>query len=375
MSGAIVTEKKKKRGSGNPPGRASALSSDQKLEEGDTVVNLLHGLRSEIGEENALILGDNKLVMKIRGVVSTRIPSLDLAIGRGGIPLGRLTILYGKEGSGKTTVALQIVSECQSMGGYAVYFDCEYKLDPDYAEKLGVDTKRLIISQPSSLEDVIKGIHKIIDFKAELRKRTGKSKPCVIILDSINACKSKESLEREVGEKNYPPEARIWSEQLSNICAKASREDVALLFISQIRAKIGVVYGDAEEIAGGNAPKYHASLVMRIVRVGSEIEDGTKVANKIEAECRKNQIAPPFKKGEFLIRYGVGADFERSLLLQATELGTITKKGNKYFWKDQELGLGVKEASKFLKENPEYRDKLNKIFRKKMGWVYVDAPS
>ncbi len=335
----------------------------------EDIAFLLDGMREAIGEENAMLLGSDSMALKIRGVISTRCPALDSAIGRGGIPLGRISILHGGEGSGKTTIALQTVAEVQSQGGWAFYFDKEYKLDPDYAAALGVNPDRLVISQPKTLENFFDGTNKLIDSIRQRRERSGKRKPCLVVLDSINAAIAKAVLEGDADSQHYAPEARVWSKQLPKLNERMSREDVALLLISQVRKKIGIMFGDQDEIAGGQAPRFYASLIMKVTRVGSDKEDGVKVANKIEVDCRKNQVAPPFRKAAFMIRYGKGVDVSRSLVVEGAKVGIITKAGNTYEYGGEKLGLGELAATKFLRKHGEMRVKLAAQFREKMGWT------
>jgi recombination protein RecA len=333
-----------------------------------SVAEVLDGLRDAMGVENAMLLGSDDKALKIRGVVSTGIPTLDAAIGRGGAPLGRLTILHGGEGSGKTTIGLQLVARCQAMGGLAVFFDKEFKLDPDYAVALGVDTKRLIISQPSSLELVIQGILNVIAHAKNIRDHAKRRVPIMIVLDSLNACMSKEAMEAPIGEKQYPAEARIWSQQLPKIIQQASHEDVSLLFVSQVRKKFNVMFGDADEIAGGNAPRFYASLIMKVVRVGSEKDGKQRIANKIEVECKKNQIAPPFKKAQFNIVYGRGADFEHALVIQLEKMKLFTRKGAWYLYEGEKLGNGLQATADMLRKTSELREEFTDLFRTEMGW-------
>jgi recombination protein RecA len=365
----------KKPAAAKPAGAAKKVapassSKADKAEAGDANINfLLEGMREAIGEENAMLLGADSVALKIRGVISTRIPCLDEAIGRGGIPLGRVTMLVGGEGSGKTTICLQLVAEAQSLGGWAVYFDNEHKLDPDYAEALGVDKNRLIISQPDTVEQFFSSANKLVDRVKALRERDNKRVPVIVVLDSINSAIAKAVFEGE-GNDQYGPEARVWSKELPRLNKRISREDIALVLISQVRDKIGVLFGDKIQTGGGNAPRFFCSLIMKVMRVGGENEDGVKVANKTEVVCTKNQISPPFRKAMFLIRYGKGADFARSLLLAAARNEIISKSGSTYYYGETKLGVGEGASAKMLKkkENRPLMDKIYDEFRKKKGW-------
>jgi len=340
--------------------------------ESDIIADVLDGIRGAIGDEGAQLLGSDRFAFKIRGVISTQCLTLDAAIGRGGIPLSRLTILHGAEGSGKTTIALHAVAEVQRMGGVAIYADKEYKLDPDYAAAIGVDTPKLVISQPRHLEDVIKLIRETVKRMAARRARTGRRVPILLVLDSLNAAIAKAVLEGEVDDHHIAPEARVWSRNLPEIIEMCHKEDVALLFVSQVRKKIGVLFGNDEEIAGGNAPRFYASLIMYVKRVGTEKDDGVKSGSVLEVECRKNQIAPPFKKAKMVIKYGRGIDYEQSLVLQAEKMGIVEKSGAWFSHDGERIGQGYLSAAKRLRKDTELRDRIVGEVRAGLGW---DVPT
>jgi len=346
----------------------SAVSSSDGTEVKPNIRELLNGMRAEIGEENVLLLGGGAEALKIRGVITTGAPEVDEAIGRGGIPLGRITILHGGEGSGKTTLCLQTVAECQAQGGTGAYYDTEHKLDPDYANALGVDKENLIIVRPETLEGFFDSANKFMDLIIAQRERTGIRAPCIMVLDSINSTMAKITIEGDAGDQQYAPEARIWSKQLSKLNRRISMESVALVLISQVRKKIGLLFGDPDEIAGGQGPRFYASLIMKVTRTGSEVVDGAKTANKTQVECKKNQIAPPFKKAQVLIKYGKGVDFARSLLKVATTAGIIVKSGNTYSLDGESIGVGDGAATKWLRKNTEVRERINKQWRESKGW-------
>lgn len=316
------------------------------------------------------VLGDRAYAMRIRGVLSTHSATLDAAISRGGFPLSRLSILHGKEGSGKTTIALHLCAEAQARGGIAVYIDKEHKMDPDYAAKLGVDVSRLVMPPCSTLESVIEIIKGTLRRAKEIRKKSKLAVPIVIVVDSLNACRAFETLETKTGKKRYPAEARIWSEELPSIVEALESEHVALVFVSQVRKKMNVKFGSDEEMAGGNAPKFYASLIVYVTRVGTEKDgEATKVGSAIETECKKNQIGPPFKKARFAIYWNRGIDYEHSLVLQLEEMGLVKKhKGGRMTVGKVELGTGYAGAAKTLRARPELNNKLVDLFYKRMGW-------
>jgi recombination protein RecA len=320
---------------------------------GDFINGLVADLEAIGGEGTAQVLGSEARAIKIRGVISTQSRTLDAAIGRGGIPLGRLTILHGKEGSGKTTLCLHLVAETQKRGGVVLYIDKEYKLDPDYAANIGVDIKHLIISQPSYLERVYEIIEATIKKAAAYRKATKKRVPILIILDSMNAAIAKERLEGKVEAKHVAPEARIHSQNLPRIIALLSKEDVALVYVSQYRKKIGVKFGDPNETAGGGAPKYYASLMLKVEYIGKEKEAGEAVASRTRVKCVKNQISPPFKEAEFEIKYGIGIDKVASLLDAAIEAGVVEKSGAWFKHGKLRLGQGRPNVLEFIREDEQ----------------------
>lgn len=315
--------------------------------------------------DGAQLLGGHGMARKIRGVLSTQAPGLNAAIGRGGIPLGRLSILAGAEGSGKTTLALHLAAQCQAQGGVVIYVDTEYKLDPDYAQSIGVDTKRLVILQPPHLEDVFMAGEHVIEQAKKYRIDVGVRIPILFIQDSMNSSISKAEYEGEHGDDFYSPQARVYSKSLPKFMPKVSKEDIALFFLGQQRKKIGVVFGDDFSLIGGSAPKHYSSLIMRIKRIGSVKKDNQQVASRVVIECVKNQIAPPFRKTECLIEYGKGINPYHSLIFAALELGIIEKDGAWYSYKGKQLGQGLMKSAVLLKKNRKLFEKIEKRLYKK----------
>jgi len=335
--------------------------------------NVLEEILAAAGDEsNAYVLGSNYAKMKVRGVIGTQLATVDAAMGRGGIPLGRLTVLHGAESSGKTTLALHIVSETQSLGGVAVYIDKECKLDPDYAKQVGVDTDHLIISQPDDIERIFSFIDGITLRASKIREIKGRRIPILIVLDSINPCKTKAQIEAGYGVEKIGDAAGAFSRYLPKVMPKVFKEDVALLFISQVRTKIGVAYGDKEEISGGWATKHHATIVAYVRRAtGSEKdEDGVKTAHNAIVDIRKNQIFPPFRKAPVVVRYGQGFDKSRSLIVQCERDGILTRSGAWYSRGDDRLANGIDSTVALLNENDQLRSELLSELRTKHGWEY-----
>lgn len=344
--------------------KTNSTKASSKVKEpkgGGTFISEMVDALVEIGGAGTTqLLGSNEKALKIRGVISTQCAPLDKAIGRGGIPLGRLTIVHGKEGSGKTTLALHIVAETQSLGGIVIYMDTEYKLDPDYARAIGVDVDSMIISQPPYLEKAYQLIDGAIDAAKRHRVATGKRVPILIVMDSMNSTISKREYAGDWEDEHMAAQARVHSKLLPKLIPKVSAEDVALLFISQVRSKMNTMPGaEQDQPNGGNAPRFHASLIMKVSNIGGVKDGEDRVANKTVVDCRKNQIAPPFRHAEFQIRYGVGIDRLGSLFDEAVESGYIIKSGAFYkLHSGEKLGQGRESAMEQLKESNDYMDQL-----------------
>ncbi len=325
----------------------------------------LEEILSAIGDQDgAQLLGSDGMAIKIKGVISTGVYGIDRAIGRGGIPTGRLTLLWGGEGSGKTTLALHVVSSCQKMGGVAVYIDVEYKLDPEYAKNIGVNIDNLIIVQPPTLERIFEIIEKVIKKVNVLRKSSKEEIPVVVVLDSMNAAITKSELNGEWDDVHVSPQARVYSRLLPKLIPLVSKESIALLFISQERTKINVQYGQNITICGGKAPGFYASLIMKVISIGNEKTDGERVANKVRVECVKNQIAPPFRKSDNIITYGEGFSNERSILECSLKRGIIKRSGPYFKFDGNSIGQGGKAAAEALKTDKVLLKRVMKKLRK-----------
>lgn len=315
---------------------------------------LLDGIRGKDGgDPTATVLGSDSIALKIRGVISTQCPTLDIAIGRGGIPLGRLSVLHGNNACGKTTLALHAAAECQRLGGVVIYLDKEYKLDPDYAVAIGVDTKKLIISQPHHLEDAFKVQTQAIAIAEKWRKATKTRVPVLVILDSMNAAITEAQFKGEMGDKFFAPQAGVYSQLLPKLIPEVSKADVALLWISQVRKKMNISFGDPDMIAGGEAPKFYASLIIRIKKVGSVKVGDDKTGDLLIAECIKNQIARPFRKGEYIINYGQGIDAHAAILDIAMEKKVIVRVKNTFFYGEKKLGTSEDKVKVNLRGAPK----------------------
>lgn len=308
------------------------------------------------GEDNApaQLLGSDLQALKIRGVISTQCATLDRAIGRGGVPLGRLTLLHGKEGSGKTTLALHLVAEAQRRDGLCVYIDAEHKLDPDYAENVGVDIKRLLLVQPDYVEKMFPLIEKAVAIAKKYREQ-GEPFPILFVLDSINALPTKEEFEAGWEDHHVAPDARVYSSKLKKLMPILKREDVALVFVSQVREKVGVMFGPKDRTGGGNAPKFYASLILETTRIGAVKDGDREVGNLTNVRCSKNQIAPPFKHAEFKIVWGKGIDYEDSLLQEALRAGVVKKAGSWYSYGAQRIAQGEAKSAQRIRDDADLK--------------------
>jgi recombination protein RecA len=281
-------------------------------------------------------------------VISTGSPSLDLALGVGGLPRGRIIEIYGPESSGKTTLALSVASQVQKTGGRVAFIDTEHALDPDYAKRIGVNVEKLVISQPDSGEDALNIVEKLI--------RSGLFD--LIIVDSVAALVPRAELEGEVGDQFIGLQARMMSQALRKLTGIISKTRTVLIFINQTRAMIGGMVPGQETTPGGKALKFYASVRIELKRV-AQIKKGEEIiGNKIKAKIVKNKVAPPFKTAEFDIYYDEGISYEADLINLGEKLGVIKKSGNSYFFEETKLGSSFQSAREFLKQNPEISKKI-----------------
>lgn len=311
----------------------------------------------------------------IPGVISTRNAIANAVIGQGGVPLGRITVFHGKEASGKTTLLLQVLAEVQAMGGIAAMIDREHKLDVDYAYKLGFDVERAILSHAQTQEDGLKFIEGAIAIARAVRLKKKAPVPMVIALDSINALVPKAWLETEPGtDQRVGLNAAMWSRALPRINEMIAREHVALILISQVRKKIGVLFGPDEDIAGGNAVKFYASLILETYRAGTLKSGDEPIGSVTRFKTTKNSIAAPFRSGESEIRFGLGFDHDAALFDRAYDLGVIEKtSGNRYRYAGAEIAHGRANAVVALRADDELRQLLSDSLWEAERYKY-DAP-
>ena len=314
----------------------------------------LLAMEKEFGKGTVLQLGSRSAVPV--SVISTGSISLDAALGVGGVPRGRVVEIYGPESSGKTTLALHVIAEAQALGGVAAFIDAEHALDATYAKRLGVDTDKLIVSQPDHGEQALEVTNSLIATNVV----------DIIVVDSVAALVPKAELEGEMGDSFMGMHARLMSQALRKLTAALSRANACLIFINQIREKIGVVFGNPETTTGGRALKFYSSVRLEVRRVAS-IKDGEAVVgNRTKIKVVKNKVAAPFREVEVDILYGLGISKEGDLLDLASAQGIVEKSGSWYSFAGERIGQGRDNARTFLKDNPETRAKLDGLLREKL---------
>ena len=296
----------------------------------------------QFGKGSIMRLGDDHPTL-MDNVISTGALSLDVALGIGGVPRGRIIEIFGPESSGKTTLALHIVAEAQKLDGYAAFIDAEHALDPEYSKRLGVNTEELLVSQPDSGEQALEITETLVRSSAL----------DVIVIDSVAALVPRVELEGEMGDTHVGLQARLMSQALRKLTGTVSRSNTCVIFVNQIREKIGVMYGNPETTPGGRALKFYTSIRMEIRRIAT-IKDGTEsVGNRTRVKVVKNKVAPPFKMTEFDIMYGRGISFEGDILDLAVKGDIIEKMGSWFSYGDLKIGQGRENAKLYLKENPK----------------------
>jgi recombination protein RecA len=283
--------------------------------------------------------------------VSTGCISLDLALGIGGVPRGRIIEIFGPESSGKTTLAQHIVAEVQKIGGLAAFVDAEHALDPDYAKKIGVDVKELLISQPDTGEQALEIVETLVRSNAV----------DVIVIDSVAALVPQKEIEGDMGDQHMGLQARLMSQALRKLTAIADKSKTIIIFINQIRMKIGVFFGNPETTPGGNALKFYCSVRIE-VRKSAQIKQGdTIIGNRVKTKIVKNKVAAPFRTCEFDIMYNEGISISGDLLDTATEYGVIIKSGNSYSFNNVKLGTGRENAKRFLRSDPKLMKEIRTL--------------
>lgn len=313
-----------------------------------TIDALVDDLQEKFGEGVIMRLGDVRRV-DVEAIPSGSV-SLDMALGIGGVPRGRIIEIYGPESSGKTTLTLHIVANAQKAGGIAAFVDAEHALDPEYAKKIGVDINNLLISQPDTGEQALDIVETLV--------RT--NSVAVIVVDSVAALVPKAEIEGEMGDQHVGRQARLMSQALRKLTAIIARSNVTVIFINQIRMKIGVMFGNPETTTGGNALKFYASVRIEIRRAAQIKKDDSVVGNRVNVKVVKNKVAPPFRTAEFDIMYNEGISQSGDILDTGVKLEVIKKSGNSYIFGETKLGVGREVAKAFLKVNQPLLQEIEK---------------
>jgi recombination protein RecA len=309
----------------------------------------------QFGKGSVMFLGDDEARSDIE-VVSTGSLSLDIALGIGGLPRGRVVEIYGPESSGKTTLTLHVIAEMQKIGGTAAFIDAEHALDPQYARRLGVNTDELLISQPDTGEQALEITDMLV--------RSGSVD--VIVIDSVAALTPKAEIEGEMGASHMGLQARLMSQALRKLTANIKKTNTMVIFINQLRMKIGVMFGNPETTTGGNALKFYASVRLDIRRIGAIKKGDEILGNETRVKVLKNKVAPPFKKAEFQILYDHGISRESEIVDLGVQLGFVEKAGAWYSVGGERIGQGKDNARDYLKANPELAQSLEAQIREKL---------
>ncbi len=316
----------------------------------------LSQIEKQFGKGSVMRLGDHDVSRDIQAV-STGSLGLDIALGVGGLPRGRVIEIYGPESSGKTTLTLQVIAEMQKMGGTAAFIDAEHALDPSYAQKLGVDVDNLLVSQPDTGEQALE--------IADMLVRSGSVD--VVVVDSVAALTPKAEIEGEMGDSHMGLQARLMSQALRKLTANIKRTNTLVIFINQIRMKIGVMFGNPETTTGGNALKFYASVRLDIRRTGAIKKGDEIIGNETKVKVVKNKVSPPFKEAYFDILYGQGISREGEIIELGVAHKFIDKSGAWYAYNGEKIGQGKDNAREFLKERPEIAHEIEAKIRAAVG--------
>jgi len=320
-------------------------------------------IEKQFGKGSIMRLGENaKLNIE---VVPTGSLDLDIALGIGGLPRGRIIEIFGPESSGKTTVSLHAIAETQKLGGVAAFIDAEHALDPSYAERLGVDIENLIISQPDTGEQALEITEALV--------RSGAVD--IVVVDSVAALVPKAEIEGEMGDSHIGLQARLMSQALRKLAGSINKSNTIVIFINQLREKVGVMFGNPETTTGGRALKFYASVRLDVRRIDSIKQGDEIIGNRTRVKVVKNKLAPPFKQAEFDIMYGTGISKEGSLLDAGVTTNIINKSGSWYSYGEHRLGQGRENSKEFLRENPTIAKEIEDKIRAKLGLIEDPNPS
>jgi len=312
-------------------------------------------IKQDFGEGSLMRLGDDNVDHSIQAI-STGSIGLDHALGIGGLPKGRVVEIYGPESSGKTTLTLQVIAECQKTGGTAAFIDAEHALDPAYAQKIGVNTEELLVSQPDSGEDALEITDMLVGSRAI----------DLVVIDSVAALTPKAEIKGEMGASHVGLQARLMSQALRKLAANIKKTNTMVIFINQIRMKIGIMFGNPETTTGGRALKFYSSVRLDIRRIGAIKKGDEIIGNQTRVKVVKNKVSPPFKQAEFEILYGHGISTEGEIIDLGVENGLIKKSGSWYSYEGERIGQGKDNVRNFLLENESVSNELKENIRQIM---------
>ena len=316
----------------------------------------LASIEKQFGKGSIMVLGDDAINREIP-VIPTGSPSLDIALGIGGLPRGRVIEIYGPESSGKTTLALHAVAQCQRLGGVAAFVDAEHALDVGYASKLGVNAEELLVSQPDTGEQALE--------ISDMLVRSGAVE--MVVIDSVAALVPRVEIEGEMGDQHVGLQARLMSQALRKLTGNLARSSCSMVFINQVRMRIGVMFGNPETTSGGNALKFYASIRLDVRRIG-QIKDGTEsIGNRTRVKVVKNKCAPPFRQAEFDIMFNQGISREGDFLDLATEQGLVEKSGTWFSFEGTRIGQGRENSKRFLREHPDMLERISELVYAQAG--------
>lgn len=329
-----------------------AEKPDKSVDKGKALDVAMRQIEKDFGKGSIMKLGEVRSKMNLEVIPTGALP-LDLALGIGGIPRGRVIEIYGPESSGKTTVALHMIAEAQKLGGYAAFIDAEHALDPEYAKNLGVDVDNLLISQPDNGEQALEIADSLV--------RSGAID--IIVIDSVAALVPRAEIEGDMGDSHVGLHARLMSQALRKLTGIISKSHTVAIFINQIREKVGVMFGSPETTTGGRALKFYSSVRLDVRRIDSIKSGNDIIGNRTRVKVVKNKVAPPFKQAEFDIMYGQGISHEGSLVDLASDMEIINKSGSWYSYADTRLGQGKENVKDFLRENPKMAKEIEEKIR------------
>ncbi len=340
------------------------LSERRNMDKQKALESALGQIERNFGKGSVMRLGQDNPVMDIEAT-STGSIGLDIALGIGGLPQGRIIEVYGPESSGKTTLALHVIAEAQKKGGICAFVDAEHALDPTYAKKLGVDLDELLISQPDAGEQALEITETLV--------RSGAVS--VVVVDSVAALTPKSELEGDMGDHQVGAQARLMSQAMRKLTGAISRSNCMVIFINQIRMKIGVMFGSPETTSGGNALKFYASVRLDIRRIGALKDRDEVVGNATRVKVVKNKVSPPFKQVEFDIMYGEGISKRGELIDLGVKAGLVAKSGSWFSYGDERIGQGRENAKKYLAEHPDMALELEDKIRAAHGLDFEGGPA